>query len=352
MKFFAILSPLLLFITSVNSFAQTSQPTPSPAALTATLNYIEPRAHTWISDHGCVSCHTILPYMVGRVTPDALNSTVYQEIIRLVSNRTQNFDAMDPWYYGDRAPESKATESVINSFILTQSDRAHGLTTPSALTNLAIAKMKQLQAADGSWLWLNFQLEPWESQNATPYGASLAAVTLARSSARTNPANAQMIQKLKTYLVRANQNSSTSLWAKASILWAESEFGGIISADDVSGTLTTLLSKQLPSGGWSMNQLGTWKKQGHQPAAGANTADGYASAYVTYVLKKLKASGRVPTRLSANLDASYTKALDWLVRSQNRNGYWESASLEMDDSFNQSLVEDAAAGFALAVISE
>ena len=348
MKLFSLSALLLFSLGFINSYANT----PSTPAENSAIAYLEPRVHDWLSTRGCVSCHSVVPYTIGRITPDALQSTVYQEVITLVTDRTQNFDSMSPWYSGSHATQSKATESVLNALILTQYDITQGLTSPSAVTLQAFDKMKELQGSDGSWEWLDYGMEPWESHPATVYGVALASVAFARSGARFSPNYTGVIQNMTSYLVQAQMDPASSLWAKISILWAESEFGGILTKEQISDNLTTMLSKQLPSGGWSMNQLGSWKKFGTQAAAGDMTADGYASAYLAYVLKKLKASGKVPAELAANVDQAYSNALDWLVANQNAQGLWDSASLVQDAPFNRSLVEDAAAGFALAVFAD
>jgi hypothetical protein len=340
-----LLNPVFVAPLSGSAMAQTE------TTQRLAVGYLEPRVHEWMATKGCVSCHNALPYAVGRITPDAVNSSTFQEIEQLVTSRAQNFDSMEPWYAYEKADMSKATESVLNSLILTQIDTVRGRTTPSQATLLSFAKMKQLQREDGSWLWLNFELDPWENVTATAYGVSLAAVAVARSPIRNQVQYAQMISKMKAYLVKANQDPASSLWTRMSILWADSELGGILNPSDYASLLTDILSKQLPTGGFSENQFGNWKKQGTQVAAGEFEADGYASAYAEYVLKKVIASGRAPLRLTANLNSAYTRGLDWIVRSQNAQGYWESASVNVDDPFNQSLVEDAAAGFALAVIA-
>ena len=359
MKLLGLISALLMFTACSGSANKPSVQSSSLANKTfakvasskkSAFTYIESRAHEWVTERGCVSCHTVLPYAIGNMRSGATSAVAYQDILKLVTTRTQTFETSDPWYGDSRALQSKATESVLNAFILTQADTAQKLKTPSDITKLAFEKLKSQQSADGSWLWLDFEMEPWESVAATPYGASLAAVAFARSPLRTDPNYASVVQKIKTYLHTAHQDQTITLWSNISILWAESELGGILTSDEFSSILSDLISKQLPSGGWSMNHLGNWQKQGTQLAAGDMNADGYASAYLTYVLRKALASGRVPKALNKNVTSAYKSGIDWLLKNQNIQGYWESASLTVDDPYNQSLVEDAAAGFALGVL--
>ncbi len=349
---------LILFLT-LNAHAtgttcdRYSRPTPAVVAdkLIHATTFLEKRAAQWVHEQGCISCHTVLPYVMGQFDATALNRDAFTQIDNLVRHRVQKFDSTPPWYDGSHASQSKATESVMNSLILAKIDQLKGATRASPETLLSFSKMRELQNADGSWSWLDWSLQPWESYQAAPFGASLAAMAIARSEAGHLPQFAGMIAKIRSYLKTTDQAAATHLWDRLCILLAEAELGSVIETSRVSAILKDLFDKQLDSGGWSMNDFGSWQKHGDQSCAKAQNADGYATAYGMFVLKSLKASGKIPTGLKTQLDSAYQGGLYWLITNQSSSGKWPSASLNSTNTFNQNLVEDAATGFGMAVLT-
>jgi hypothetical protein len=313
--------------------------------------YLDRQAANWVDQHSCVSCHTVVPFVVGRSGAGSLATEAFVEIEALVKKRVNAETLPAPWYSGSHTHSSHATESVVNSLILSKIDSLKGTGRTSATTLKAFRKMAELQNADGSWEWLDFNLQPWETQEAAPYGASLAAVAISRSPARARPEFREMIRKMKAYLKSSSEDANLSLWNRMSVLWAESEITGVMSAEVISKTLSELMSKQLQSGGFSMNHLGTWKKKGRFPEARANTADGYATAYSLFILKQVNDHGQIPEALKPRFNAVMHDGVNWLVDHQTASGTWTSASLNNTDDFNKGLVEDAATGFALAVLN-
>ena len=99
-----------------------------------------------------------------------------------------------------------------------------------------------------------------------------------------------------------------------------------------------------------MNDIGDWERRGPRWTSRTDVADGYATGYLAFILLRARASEKIPAALAAQADLAYQKAFDWLLANQMRDGKWESASLNNRDPFNKSLVEDAAAAFALEVL--
>jgi squalene-hopene/tetraprenyl-beta-curcumene cyclase len=322
------------------------------AARTILANaYLDGRAAGWVQQNSCISCHTVVPFVVGRSGAGALSGEAFKEVERLVSTRINAETPLPAWYGGTREHSSYATESVLNSLILSQIDTLKNVRRTSKITIKAFQRLKEMQNADGSWEWLDYSLQPWETHEAAPYGATLAAVAISRSPARAQPQFADMVRKMKAYLKASSANEHLSLWNRVSVLWANAEIKGVMSKAVVEKTLSELMAKQLPSGGFSMNHLGNWKKQGSFPEAGENTADGYASAYVLFILKQVNDHGQIPESLKPRFNAVFHDGINWLVDHETANGTWTSASLNSTDPFNRGLVEDAATGFALAVLN-
>jgi len=167
--------------------------------------YLDERAKSWFSFSGanrgegvtattCISCHTLVPYalarpglrkLAGTETPTEYEKKLFAQIKRRVENwkdlDTAPFSLL--YDFSDRKKkEAWGTEAVLNAFILASGDRYQGKTLPSDLTNQAFKNLwkTQVLAGDqkGSWDWLDFQLEPWESKGARFYGAALAAIAV------------------------------------------------------------------------------------------------------------------------------------------------------------------------------
>ena len=168
-------------------------------------------------DHGtfCVSCHTAMPYALSRpALRNALAETGpsedEQRLIENVTKRVRLWKDIGPYYsgagYNHKTAESRGTEAVLNALILASHDAQNG--TLSSDTRDAFNNMWALQqtAGDdrGSWLWLQFDQEPWEANDSAYYGAALAAIAV--GTAPGNYASDAEIQahvaSLRQYLTR------------------------------------------------------------------------------------------------------------------------------------------------------
>jgi hypothetical protein len=120
----------------------------------------------------------------------------------------------------------------------------------------------------------------------------------------------------------------------------------VLSAEAKRAIVDEVLKKQQRDGGWSLDALGPWSEHPSAPAsldrAGSNS---YATAFTAYVLREARAGG-------ARTDA----ALAWLRSHQDRTtGAWPAASMNKTyppGSMEEKFLQDAATGFAAAVLSE
>src|SRR5262249_32312793 len=130
--------------------------------------------------------------------------------------------------------ESWGTEAILNAVVLAFDDRYQARRAPSDSTKRAFANLWKAQAAEGgqqgSWDWLDFNLEPWESTGARYYGAALAAVAVGTAPGYYTPGADADIDKgvklLRGYLKdhRAGQNLFNRAW----LLWAASGLDGLL----------------------------------------------------------------------------------------------------------------------------
>ena len=201
-----------------------------------------------------------------------------------------------------------------------------------------------MQDADGAFPWLNYNLQPFESAEAKPYGASLAAISYGQLESSERTEFAPQIEKVTRYLRGIwDQNGVTDL-NQLHISWASSELDGIVSKNEVKRALKDIGAKQNSDGGWSINQLSKWKKKGTSALAPADTSDAYGTAYVLFVLKK------TGLKDEAAFEEMYKNGVTWLRSHQLSSGGWEGVSLNTTNPMNVQLAGDYASGFAWAVL--
>ena len=151
----------------------------------AAAGYLDQRQSWWAGwpvaarDEGtyCISCHTVVPYALARPHlregSDAKPSEIERGLLANVSQRVREWQDLAP--EGDQA---RGTESVLNTLVLASSDARTGKLGDD--TRLAFDHLWATQARtgdlEGAWPWFVVDLQPWESDDAPYYGASLAAL--------------------------------------------------------------------------------------------------------------------------------------------------------------------------------
>jgi squalene-hopene/tetraprenyl-beta-curcumene cyclase len=166
----------------------------------AAAAYLDQRAGWWmgwdqsVRDHDthCVSCHTAVPYALGRpalraVLGEQAPSATEQQLLANVTKRVRLWGELEPFYSDEKrgAPktaESRGTEAVLNALILTNYDAHQGKLSDD--TRLALDNMWALQLktgeGKGAWTWLNFHNQPWEADDSQFWGATLGAIAAGR----------------------------------------------------------------------------------------------------------------------------------------------------------------------------
>ncbi|HEX4684858.1 MAG TPA: hypothetical protein VH277_19220, partial [Gemmatimonadaceae bacterium] len=252
--------------------------------------YLDERQTWWESwskakrDRGtvCLSCHTAMPYALARpelrTTLDEEDATsAERKLIDDVVTRVRAWSQVGPYYGGTgqtpdartKVIESRGTEAVLNALVLASRDERVG--TVSADARQALANMLALQLtggdAAGSWSWLDFHYQPWESSTSTYFGAALAAIAIGRepkdyAESRDVRAN---VEQLRHYLRahvdqprwdRLMRRDDPSLLNRAMLLWASAKMPDLVSADERRELTDALWSAQRSDGGWSLASLG------------------------------------------------------------------------------------------------
>jgi squalene-hopene/tetraprenyl-beta-curcumene cyclase len=353
-----IFLPLLLLPLAGASDVLENSPTGWNADLAA--KYLDERAQTWFAFSGadrgqgadkisCVSCHTLLPYVLARPTlrkltaqnePHAFEAKVLEQI----SRRVEHWDELDSKPFGlfydfsdQKKKQSWGTEAVLNSLILARDDQGAGRKEPSALTKKAFANLWKTQLPDGSWDWLDFGLEPWETKDARYFGATLAAIAVGSAPAATPE---KQLDALRTYLrsKQAGQNLYHRVWT----LWAAQSVSGILTPPEQKQLIQDILQKQQPDGGWSPASLGVKPKS--KDAFQGEEADAYSTGLVLHVLQSAGISKK---------EAAIAKGRAWLESHQASTGEWRSLSLNKKrdpDSHVGKFMSDAATAYAVMAL--
>ncbi|WP_443486866.1 hypothetical protein [Novosphingobium aerophilum] len=242
-----------------------------------------------------------------------------------VVKRVYLWDEVEPFYPDQtrgvpKSAESRGVEAVLNALILATRDQERGHLGPD--TRQAFANMwgVQMKAGDqkGGFTWLNFRLEPFESPTATYWGATLAALAVARApdGYAADPAVAPQIEALRAYL---RTGIAGSLYSRALILWADNQLGGVLSPDQRSKVISELVASQRADGGWNLPSLSTWQR-----IDGSNLpeeSDGYATAILAAILREVG---------GVNSAAALMKAQTWLAAHQNKDGSVTAKSINKD----------------------
>ena len=329
----------------------------------AAATYLDARISWWRGwqtakrDHGtsCVSCHTALPFALARpalrtALGEAQPSEGERKLIDDVVTRVRLWREVEPFYPDQtvglpKTSESRGTESVLNALILARRDAAAGALSDDARQAFGNMWALQFRSGDlkGTWAWLNFKYEPWESTGSAFFGATLAAIAVgsAPSAYAADSAVRERVDALKAFLQRTVD--TTHLFNRAMALWASGELTGALTAAQRQSIVDALYSAQRSDGGWATASLGPWKRRDATPLDSAS--DGYATALAMIALER----GGVP-RDEQHLRAGRT----WLIQHQDASGVWRASSVNKSRDPATDIgkfMTDAATAYAVIALS-
>jgi squalene-hopene/tetraprenyl-beta-curcumene cyclase len=351
----------------------------------AAATYLDARMDAWWAkaktlktgdaDAKCLSCHTAVPYALARpalrIAMGQSAPTAHEErILSTVRQRVQHVATQQPYYDHTEAKkvESRGVEAVLNAVILTQYDTRGRSGMGSDASRAAIARLWEVQRADGAWDWLNFGLEPYEANDAVFHGATMAALaagtSAGRYASREGPGKAGL-ERLRGYL-RTNV-ASQRLFNKAWALLAANQMPNLLENATKDSLVADLERAQRADGGWSMADLGPWRwTKGEAPFAppGATDAallgvsDGYATGLVVHALRR---AGRPASH------PAIVKGKGWLTANQKAGKVddpawapWRAHSLNFDrehggekgEPWRRMFMSDLATAFAVLALTD
>ena len=318
--------------------------------------FMDARQKAWVtwphaneSGVPCVSCHTGMPYLLAR--PALRRSlgektpTLYEDVLLAGLRATvMRTDAKDLFkgLKGLIADQVYGAQAVLSALLLANDDATHGRLSPEAEKALERMWSLQVQSGDakGSWLWSDFDLDPWETKDATYYGATLGALAtgVAPAGYQARPELRENIAALTAYL-RGAQHTQP-LHNRLFLLWASAKLRDLLPDADRQAILDEVRKRQQDDGGWTLASLGAWKQRPEAPpATGSNS---YATAVVAFTLEQ--------AGVGSSDAAMMSRALGWLKSRQDvQTGAWSADSMNHHHdagSMPALFMTDAATGFA------
>lgn len=354
-------------VTAANLLAQeVHTPAANPASWNpkAAAAYLDGRMTWWIGwapaarDHNtfCVSCHTVLPYAMGRpalrvALGEESESAGERRLLENVTKRVRMWNDMKPFYPDEsrgvpKTAESRGTESILNALILARYDASASQLSRDgrlALDNMWAEQLKTGEAK-GAWSWLQFHNSPWEGDSQY-YGATLAALAVgsAPGGYKSSPEIQARLNLLRDYLVR--ERESQILINRVMLLWASTEVPGLLTRPQQKAIIDEVLRKQQDDGGFSLSAfVGGWKRKDGTPLE--TKSDGYATAVVAIALEQADMTSYLPELM---------RALSWLQHSQEAaDGRWLAYSLNKQRDLSSDVgqfMSDAATAYAVLALN-
>jgi squalene-hopene/tetraprenyl-beta-curcumene cyclase len=315
----------------------------------------------------CVSCHSLLPYALARpalrrISDDSPPTKLETKILEQTKSRVANWDRLDAAEFqlmydfdDDKKKQSRGTEAILNALILSFDDRFQGRKEPSDPTKKAVSIMWATQIEQGpqkgSWEWLNFGMQPWESNDSHYWGASVAAVAVgALPGNGLHAADGESSNRLRSLRDYLNTNFSTqNLHNRVWMLWASSTLDGLLTPAQKDELIEQIFAKQQAGGGWTLASLGDYTHG--EVKTPATTPDGYATGLILHVLQVAGLPKENP---------NVSKGLAWLRSNQDPSGAWRAMSVNKNrspESTKPALAHvgkfmwDAATGYAVLALS-
>jgi hypothetical protein len=362
----ALASALLAYAVPSHGAGSAEPPAPGWNAAAA-ARYLDERLDWWRSwpkderDHEtrCISCHTALPFALARPTlrhelGQSTRSPSEQAMYADITKRVRLWREVEPFYPDQKVglpktSESRGVEAVLNAlFLVARDNETSGHLSDD--TKLAFANLWPLQmqtsTLKGGFAWLTFKLEPWESETAPYWGASLAALAVARApdNYAASPEIAKNVEALRAYL-RTAYDRPSSLFTRMLVLWADGNLHGVLSDAQRQATIDQLLAVQSEDGGFSLKRLSSWQRIDGSEIADAS--DGFATAIITLALED---AGLAPTAKPV------ASARLWLVAHQSaQSGGLPAVSINKDRMAGTDaylFMTDAATGFATLALAD
>ena len=302
-------------------------------SLRRAVDYLDNAALDWQQRRRCVTCHTNGLFLASRaeVGPQAPANDLVREYFR---------DYLERFAVEQESDEGKrkapiegivaATALLAISDVKTTGELGH-------MTRRAIDYIWTQQSEEDCW-------EEWQKCNWPPFevddhfGVTLVALALGMvpDDYAQTPAAQEGLRKLRHYLT---EHPPENTHQQAMVLLASTTCDGLLTHDEQQDAIARLFSLQKADGGWNVITLGNWKRSDGKEQD-VDSSDGYATGFVTYVLRR---SG------VARDDPRIQKAIDWLKANQRASGRWFTRSPRRD---GKHYISHAGTSYAVMALAE
>ena len=348
-QIFAALSLLAFLVASGPAAAQQPRKAPDawpdePVAKTFSLDkgveFLDTATLSWVRRHQCFSCHTGYPYLLARTSVGDPKAAGLLEARKFLEQRVVAWDKGGKGKGYLKAEgiiefTEGVTEVVAIASTLAMHDRqSTGKLQPA--TRTALARMWELQQADGTWTWNKENLAPLEYDDY--FGTVYAAVGVGQAPEgyAESEAAREGVTRLRSYFAKT---PAPDLHHKTYLLWASLGLDGLMDKADRKRTVKALLALQRTDGGWSLPSLGAWKRHNGKPQDKDAPSDGYATGLVVYVLRQ---AGVAAT------EKPMQRGVGWLKANQRESGRWFTRSLNHDDG--EHYITNAGTAYAILAL--
>jgi squalene-hopene/tetraprenyl-beta-curcumene cyclase len=319
--------------------AKPDEPLAKTFSLDKGVEFLDSVTLAWVHRNQCFSCHTGYPYLLARTSVGDPTAAGLLEARKFLEDRVAAWDQGGKgkgYLKGEGVIEvtEGVTEVVAIAATLALHDgQSTGKLQPA--TRTALARMWELQQADGSWTWNKEDLAPLEHDDY--FGAVYAAVGVGH--APEGYAQSESAKPGVGRLVRYLEKTPVpDLHHKAYLLWASLALDGLMDKSERDRTVKALLALQRKDGGWSLPSLGAWKRLDGKPQDKDAPSDGYATGLVLYVLRQAGvAASEEPIRYGVT----------WLKANQRESGRWFTRSLNND---GRHYISNAGTAFAILAL--
>jgi squalene-hopene/tetraprenyl-beta-curcumene cyclase len=300
-----LLCGLVAADTAVPTATRPDEPMAKSLSAAKAAEYIDGVGLAWTRERKCMTCHTNVPYMLARPKVAGGDSKPMKEVRDFLEANVKKWETTKPRSDYDVV----ATAVALTWHDVATTGKLH------AATKAALDKVWTVQLEDGSWQWPDCDWPPLEHDQFYGVAYVAVAVAMAPDNYRETPAAQAGLKKIRKYL---HENPATELHHKATLLWASTTIDGLLNNEEKKATVAELRKLQLPDGGWNTPSLGPYpKRRGNQTNA-MDVSDGYATGFVTYVLRQVG----VPAD-----DPALKKAVAWLENNQRESGRWFTHSV-------------------------
>lgn len=293
-------------------------------SIPAAVDYMERGVLAWDEKYKCIGCHITGIYMMTRPALVGLGPPP-PEVRNIVVTSMEPY--LDAGYEQVLRTGHRTAQVVYAAAGLAEWD-AHVARGLLSETDRTLRLMFRLQDTDGAWevptCWPPLQSSRF--QLATVAARAIGKTPEWLEQVKGTPVE-EKVGRLKNYLVNEPPPHD---YARVWLLWAASEFEGILNVQKRERILETIFELQHADGGWSIRDFA----QFHEWGDGSRVSKLESEAEFYLVPSDGHMTGLVVVALrDAGIpagDPRIQRAIAWLERNQRASGRWWTRSLNSD----------------------